>query len=209
MRLRQKLGAALAEAERLAAGALHLPRQKYPHADERDEGEPGDEQRHEPRHVVLLRPRGDRHALAVEPLDQARVIRCVGLEAAAVGEGPVDLGTLDQHVAHPALIDLGEQLREGNVLRRGTLPRILEQGEQREKQQHDDHPEGEIAQIGVHPVSFMAPAPPAARSLVPATQGDVRAPHSGDRSDCPCPGRYCARNWGRFRSCLLYTSRCV
>ena len=33
-------------------------------------------------------------------------------------------------------------------------PGILEQREQREQQQDDDHPEGEVAQIGVHPVSF-------------------------------------------------------
>ena len=40
MRLGQKLGARLAEAQRLAAGALHLARQEYPHADQRDERQP-------------------------------------------------------------------------------------------------------------------------------------------------------------------------
>ena len=70
MRLGEQLGARLAEAERLAAGALHLPRQEYPHADQRDERQPRDQQRHEPWHVVLLRARGDRDALAVEPLDK-------------------------------------------------------------------------------------------------------------------------------------------
>ena len=113
----------LAEAERLAAGALHLPRQENPHADQRDERQPRDQQRHEPRHVVLLRARGDRHALAVEPLDQARVVRRIGLEAAAVGEGAVDFRPLDQDVAHAALIDLVQELREGDVLRGGALAR--------------------------------------------------------------------------------------
>ena len=43
MRFGQKLGARLAEAQRLAAGALHLPRQENPHADQRDERQPGDQ----------------------------------------------------------------------------------------------------------------------------------------------------------------------
>ncbi len=91
VRLGQKLGARLSEAERLAARPLHLPRQEDPHADQRDEGQPRDQQRHEPRHVGLLRTRGDRHALGVELLDQAGIVRRVGLEAAAVGERAVDL----------------------------------------------------------------------------------------------------------------------
>ena len=41
VRLGQKLGAALAKAERLAAGALHLVRQENPHADQRHERQPG------------------------------------------------------------------------------------------------------------------------------------------------------------------------
>ena len=115
VRLGQKLGARLAEAERLAARPLHLPRQEDPHADQRDERQPRHQQRHEPRHVVLLRPRGDLHALAVEPLHQARIVRRIGVEAAAVGEGAVDLRPLDDDVAHAALIDLGQELRERDV----------------------------------------------------------------------------------------------
>jgi hypothetical protein len=48
------------------------------------------------------------------------------------------------------LIDLVQQLRERDVLRGGALARILEQSEQRQQQQDDDHPECEVAQIGVH-----------------------------------------------------------
>ena len=176
MGLGQQLGAALAEAERLAARSLHLPRQEYPHADQRDERQPRDQERHEPRHVVLLRARGDRHALAVEPLDQAGIVRRIGLEAAAVGEGAVDFRSLDQNVAHAALIDLVQQLREGNVLGRGALARILEQGEQREQQQNDDHPKGEIAQIGVHPVSFLA-AGGHRSPFITATYGPIQGRH--------------------------------
>jgi hypothetical protein len=32
-----------------------------------------------------------------------------------------------------------------------VLAWVLEQREQRQEQQDDDHPEGEIAQIGIHP----------------------------------------------------------
>ena len=157
VRLGQKLGARLAEAQRLAAGALHLPRQEYPHADQRDERQPRHQQRHEPRHAVALRPRGDRDALAVEALHQRRIVRRIGLEAAAVGEGAVDVRPLDQHVADLALIDLAQELRERDVLRRGALAGILEQREQRQQQQNDDHPEGEVAEIGVHPKSSFLP----------------------------------------------------
>ena len=103
VRLGQKLCPRLAEAERLAAGALHLPRQENPHADQRDERQPRDQERDEPRHVLGLRPRRDRDALAVEPLDQRRIVRRIGLEGAAVGEGAVDVRALDQHVADAAL----------------------------------------------------------------------------------------------------------
>ena len=134
MGFRQQLGAALPETERFAAGSLHLPRQEYPHADERDERQPRDQERHEPWHVVLLRAGGDRDAFAVEPLDQAGIVRRIGLEAAAVGEGAVNFRSLDQNVTHAALVDLVQQLGEGNVLGGGALSRVLEQGEQREQQ---------------------------------------------------------------------------
>src|SRR2546430_5477622 len=111
---RSRFGAVLPEAERLAPRPLHLPREEYPHADERDEGQPRHQQRDEPGHVVLLWARGDRHALAVEPLDQAGIVRRVGLEAAAVGEGAVNFGALDQNVAYATLIDLVQELREGD-----------------------------------------------------------------------------------------------
>jgi hypothetical protein len=154
MRLGQKLGAALAEAERLAARALHLARQENPHADQRDERQPRHQQRHEPRHAVALRARGDRDALVKEPLDQRRIARRVGLEAAAVSEGAVNLRALDQHVADLAGVDLGEKLRERDVGRRGALAGVLEQREQGKQEQNDDDPESEIAKVGVHPMGL-------------------------------------------------------
>ena len=171
VRLGQKLGARLAEAERLAAGALHLAREENPHADQRDKRQPGDQQRHEPGHVLGLRPRRDRNALVVEALNERRVARRISLEGAAVGEGAVDFGALDQNIAHAALIDLVEQLREGNVLRGRVLARVLKQREQRQQQQDDDDPQGEIAKIGVHRVSLTGVPPAPDGSLVPANRG--------------------------------------
>ena len=145
MRLRQQLRARLAEAERLAARALHLTRQENPHADQRNERQPRNEQRDEPRNVVGRRPRGDRDALRIKLLHQTGVVRRIGLEAGAVGEGAVDVRALDHNVAHAALVDFGQKLRERNILRGGALAGVLEKREQRQQQQDDDHPEREIS----------------------------------------------------------------
>ena len=211
MRLGQKLGAALAEAERLAAGALHLARQENPHADQRDERQPRHQQRHEPRHAVALRPRGDRHALAVEALHQGRIVRRVGLEAAAVGEGAVDVRALDQDVADLARVDLVEKLRERDVLRGGALAGILEQREQREQQQDDDDPEGEVAEIGVHPKSSFLPRAswragwPAAR-----LQAVIHDSSSQCRSAvAPCQGNRPGEKAPRIRRILTRSGRRV
>ncbi len=80
MRLGQKLGLRLAEAHRLAGAALHLARQENPHADQRDERQPRHQKRHEPRHLLLRRARGDGDALAVEALHQRRIVRRIGVE---------------------------------------------------------------------------------------------------------------------------------
>ena len=117
MRFRQHLRARLAKAHRLAGAALHLPRQEDPDADQRNEGQPGDEQRHEPRHVIAGRLGGDRDLAVIEALDQRRIARRIGLEARAVGEGAVNLRALDHDVADVILVDFAQELRERNVLR--------------------------------------------------------------------------------------------
>ncbi len=117
MRFGQHFRARLAKAHRLAGAALHLPRQEDPHADQRDEGQPGDEQRHEPRHVVAGRLCGDRDLAVIEALDQRRVARGIGLEARAIGEGAVNLRPLDHDVTDVVLVDFAEQLGERDILR--------------------------------------------------------------------------------------------
>jgi hypothetical protein len=160
MRLGQELRPRLAEAERLAARPLHLAGEEDPHPDQGDEGKPGDEQRHEPGHVVLRRSRRDGDLLAVEALHQAGVVGRIGVEAAAVGVGAMDFLALDDDVADLAGINVIEQLRERDVLRNRALPRVLEYREKRQQQQDDNHPEGEIAQIGIHPATLKGSSVP-------------------------------------------------
>ena len=159
MRLGQKLGAALAEAERLAAGALHLARQENPHADQRDKRQPRNQERNEPGHILGLRTRGDIDVLVVEALHQRRIARRVGLEGLAVIVGAVDFRALNDDLAHTALIDLVKQSREGNIRRGRVLTGILEQREQRQQQQDNDDPQCEISEISVHHKSLAGDPP--------------------------------------------------
>src|SRR5262249_54419494 len=117
VRLGEKLGARLAETERLAAGPLHLPREENPHPDQSDERQPRDQERDEPRDVVLLRARGDRDPFAVQALDQRRIVRCVSLKAASVRKGAVDLRPLNEDIADVTLVDLVQKLGERDFLR--------------------------------------------------------------------------------------------
>jgi hypothetical protein len=155
MRLGQHFRTRFAEAHRLARAALHLPRQKHPDADERDERQPRNQQRHKPRHIVARRLGRDGDLAVIEALDQRRVVRRVGLEAAAGGIGAVNFRTLDHDVADLARIDIRQKLRERNVLGGRALARILKQRKQRQQQQDNNDPQGEIAQIGVHRASFI------------------------------------------------------
>ena len=194
MGLREHLGARLAEPHRLAGAALHLPRQENPDADQRDERQPGDQQRHEPRHVVAGRLGGDLDLAVIEARHQGRVVRRIGLEARAVGEGAVNVRPLDDDVANVALIDLGQELRERDVLRGRALARVLEEREESQQQQNDNDPEGEVAQIGVHRSSFVAARIAALCPWVVSLGRREGSPRStAIQSRCrpgPCQGNY-------------------
>jgi hypothetical protein len=68
----------------------------------------------------------------------------------------VDFGALNQYVAHAALINLAQESGKRNVRRVDALPRVLEQREERKQQESDDHPEGVILQLAVHPTSVLS-----------------------------------------------------
>ena len=84
MRLRQQFRLGLAETHGFPAGPLHLPRQEEVDAEEGEQRQPVDEQRHKPGIAFRRRPRGDRDILGIELLDQRRVVRRIGREGPAV-----------------------------------------------------------------------------------------------------------------------------
>jgi len=156
MRFRQKLGLRLAEAHRLAArAALHLPHQEDP--DREDQEDRTERQQHRPDWIgVVARRSGiDLDVLRLEPPDQRRVFRRVGLERrGAVGIFSADPRSLDNHRLHPARIDVGQELRIGDLAGSGGLGAIRKQLEQSDQKQRDDRPEGEVSKILVHQSSW-------------------------------------------------------
>ena len=150
MRLGQELGAGLAEADRLAAGPLHLPRQKNPHPDDGDQRQPVDEQRHQPIGAFRRRLGRDGHILFIEALDQRRVVWRIGRKGPVVGEMAGDLIARDRNLADMALINLVQELAEGDVLRRHPLARVLKQHHERNDEQDYDHPKCKIPEIRIH-----------------------------------------------------------
>ena len=158
MRLGEKLRLRLAEAERLAAGALHLPHEEDPHGEDQEHREPGDD--HADQRLAALGHRlgGDRDAAALEPLDQLGILRRVGLEgAAAVGVDAGDLLAGDDDVVDPVLVDVGEELRIGNIAAGDALSGILEEVEKSNQDKSNDHPQGKITEIRVHSLSLRRP----------------------------------------------------
>ncbi len=146
----QQLGARLAEAHGLAAPRLHLAHEKDPYADEQQEREPRNENAEQRRHALVVGRRADADAALGEAADERRVVGRIGAERSAVSVVAGDLVALDGHVAHLALVDLGEELGKREVGLRAALRRSLEQVEQGDQQEPDDHPQREIATEIVH-----------------------------------------------------------
>ena len=86
MALGEQLRLRLAEAHGPAAARLHLAHEEDPHGDEQQHREPGHEHAEQRRHVVLGRLGGDLHALLLQLVDQAGIVRRIGLEVAPVVE---------------------------------------------------------------------------------------------------------------------------
>src|SRR5262249_41497988 len=87
---------------------------------------------------------------------------------------------------------------ERDVMRGGALARVLEQCEKGEQKQDDDHPQGEIAQIGVHPASFSTTGVPGSR-----LRARMRRRPSLPTVQCRLRGSFCQDN-GRFS--LIYNT---
>ena len=89
-------------------------------------------------------------ALLLQLGHELRVEGGVGREGAPVLERAADLLAGDHDVEDAAVVGFVEELAIGDVAAAGPVPRILEQRHEREHQQKDDDPQGEIAEVGVH-----------------------------------------------------------
>ena len=150
MALGEQLRLGLAEAHGPAAAGLHLAHEEDPHGDEEQHREPGHEHAEQRRHVVLRRLGGDLHALLMQLVDQAGIVRRIGLEVAPIIEVAGDLIAGDGHVLDAAALDLGQELREADLVAADVNARALEQIEQGDQQQADENPDGEVTKIRIH-----------------------------------------------------------
>ncbi len=148
--LGQKLRLGLAEAHGAAAARLHLAHEEDPHGDQEQHGEPGDQHAEQRGHVLLRRLGGDLHALLVQLVDQVGVVRRIGLEIPAVGVMPGDLVAGDGHVLDVAALDLGQHLREADLIAADLNAGRLEQVEQSNQEKGDKHPDDEITEVRIH-----------------------------------------------------------
>ncbi len=101
--VRHEAGAALAEGHGLPAAGLHLAHEENPHADEENDGEPGDENRHVPA-VPLGGFHGDAGPLLLEKGDEAGILWGVCLEGTAVVQFPIYVLAFDRHLGHLPLL---------------------------------------------------------------------------------------------------------
>jgi hypothetical protein len=61
-----------------------------------------------------------------------------------------DLVACDRDLADMALVNFVQKLAKGDILRRNPLPRVLKQHDERNDEQDNDHPKGEIPEIRIH-----------------------------------------------------------
>ena len=143
----------LAEAHRFAAARLHLAHEEDPHPDQQQHREPRHQDAEQGRHALVDRRCGDAHAALGQPADQLRVLGRVGAEGAAVGEMTADRVALNGDVAHPPVVDLGDEVGERQIGLRPAPRGVLEQVEERDQQQADDDPERQVLGKVVHPAA--------------------------------------------------------
>ncbi len=139
---RDHAGARTPEGHGLSAAALHLAHEEYPHADQQQHGEPGNQQGHVP-WGFLLRFRLHLDLLGDEARNQLGIMRGVGLERLALGGFAHQFLALDGHAQHLAAFDLLQEFRIGKTRLRPL--RLIEQVEQDDHEQRDDRPENQIA----------------------------------------------------------------
>ena len=111
----EELGPALAEGHGLVPAGLHLAHEEDPEEDEQEDGEPAHEDGEDRAPGGVLDD--DVDLVVAEDLDQVVVARGEdGLEGLAVRELAAELVVLDGDLFDLALLDLGHELGEGDLL---------------------------------------------------------------------------------------------
>ena len=109
-----ELGPAFPEGKRFAAAALHLTHEENPYPQQKQHGEPGDEQIHIP--GGLLGGLGlDADALFAEGRNQFRVFRGEGPEAGATAVDAPNIIPLNGHLLHLSFGHLVEKFAEADL----------------------------------------------------------------------------------------------
>src|SRR3569623_1198775 len=91
------------------AAALHLPHEEYPHRDQQQHGEPGNEHLHQ-QTLLLLRPGLDNYALVEQLVNHAGITGAIGKEILPPRAFALDGTTLDHYFRYLSLPDLLDEI---------------------------------------------------------------------------------------------------
>ena len=117
-------------------------------------GKPVEKDREQGRRTFLVRSGGNRHPMLVQFAHQIRIVGRIGIERCTTGVMAANGVALNCYIADLAAFHFRNKLgigqRGGGVPR----PRALKKIKQRQYQEGDDHPKGDIATKITHFVSF-------------------------------------------------------
>ncbi len=148
--LGQQARAALAEAHRSTAAALHLAHEENPHADQQKHREPGDQHAKQRGHILIDRRCGYSDVLLGELSDQIGVVRGIGSERPAVGEMTADIVALDRDIGDLTAVDVVQEVGKGQGRLRSPAGGGLEEVKECDEKQPDYDPQGEILAEIIH-----------------------------------------------------------
>ena len=188
---RHPLGARLAERHHLRAAGLHAPDEEDPQADEEQERQRVGEDRDERVAARVLDV--ERHLVAAEVLHQLGAVVLGVADLVVAPRLRLDLdgvvARLDRRALHLAVVDLGEELGEGDRLP-VLAPAEQRRQQQRQQQHHED--DGDRGAGALHWLNILSTD--GKDHAKPVTQ--VGRDHAGAG---PLPGRRSARRSSRAR----------
>ena len=141
----QQPGPGLAEAHGLAAAGLHLAHEEYPHPDQQQHREPGNEDREQGRRIVVVGKGADAYPILGQDRHQIGVVRGIGGKVASVTVMTGDAGSLKGDIADVTGFDGGQEVGKRQRQFLAALRRPLEEVEQGKHQKRDDQPQRNIS----------------------------------------------------------------